>query len=77
MLADKKSFTKAKRRKIAEIKEIYDYIHSKAMVAKLVLGEKNIKKNLHRTEKWILFQEHMPPVQSIIKLNVYCNYCNE
>jgi len=60
MLADKKSFTKAKRRKIAEIKEIYDYIHSKAMVAKLVLGEKNIKENLHPTANVFFFKSICP-----------------
>jgi hypothetical protein len=60
MSADKKSFTKVKRHKIAKINETYDHIPNKAMVVKFILGEKNIKKKVHPTGDGFFFKRIWP-----------------
>ena len=60
MSADKKPFTSAKRCKIAEIKETYNHVSIKAMIVKLVMGEKNIEKKVHLTGNGLFFKSICP-----------------
>ena len=56
MSTDKKPFTSAKRCKIAEIKETYNHVSIKAMIVKLVLGEKNIEMKVQLTTNGFFFK---------------------